>query len=202
MILPNEPILLPALPGALHSTVPDIWRVDEDVLHGQAQPGTDLFLDPIGDARKLDAAMLLFQPDAEFALSACVEVDFQSTFDAGVLVLYQDESNWAKLCFEFSPQGRPMVVTVVTRGVSDDCNSVTIEGNRVFLRAASIGRGFGFHYATSAHGPWHLARAFGLEPLPVKAGFLVQSPMGQGCQVRFSAISYTSSGLKDLRNGE
>ncbi len=198
----EEPILLPGLPSALHSTVPDVWTAGEGVLQGQAQPGTDLFLDPIGDARKLDAAMLLFQPDADFMLSASVEVQFEGTFDAGVLLLHQDESNWAKLCFEYSPQRQPMVVSVVTCGASDDCNSVVIDGNRVFLRVARIGRGFAFHYATSAAGPWHFVRAFGLAPLPLQAGFLVQSPMGQGCEVRFSSISYTPEPLKDLRNGE
>lgn len=195
-------ILLPGLPGVPHSTHTGVWRLEGAGLHGSALPETDLFLDPIGDARKLDAAMLLFQPDAEFTLGACVEVGFQGTFDAGVLVLYQDESNWAKLCFEFSPQQQPMVVSVVTCGASDDCNSVVIDGNRIFLRVARIGRGYAFHYATSPEGPWHLVRAFGLAPLPLQAGFLVQSPMGQGCEVQFSGIFYKPQALKNLRSGE
>ncbi|MGC4053780.1 MAG: DUF1349 domain-containing protein [Paludibaculum sp.] len=164
---------LPELPQATHESV---FRWQDGLLLGSALPGTDLFLDPIGDVRKLDAAMLLFRPDAEFTLAACVQVGFQGTFDAGVLVLFQDESNWAKLCFEYSPQGQPMVVSVVTCGASDDCNSVVIDGSRVFLRVARIGRGYAFHYATSSAGPWHLVRAFGLAPLPLQAGFLVQSP--------------------------
>ncbi|MBN9659831.1 MAG: DUF1349 domain-containing protein [Acidobacteria bacterium] len=202
MTLPETSIQLPGLPGVPQSTHQGVWRLEAGGLHGSALPETDLFLDPIGDVRKLDAAMLLFEPDAEFTLGACVEVGFQGTFDAGVLVLYQDESNWAKLCFEFSPQRQPMVVSVVTRGVSDDCNSVVIGGHRVFLRLGRIGRGYGFHYAAGAEGPWHLVRAFGLAPLPVKAGFLVQSPMGQGCEVRFNDIFYRPLALQSLRSGE
>lgn len=202
MTLSETSILLPGLPGVPHSTLDGVWRLEGGGLHGSALPKTDLFLDPIGDARKVDAAMLLFQPDAEFTLGACVEVGFQGTFDAGVLVLYQDESNWAKLCFEFSPQRQPMVVSVVTCGASDDCNSVVIDGNRVILRVARIGRGYAFHYATSPEGPWHLVRAFGLAPLPLQAGFLVQSPMGQGCEVQFSGIFYKPQALKNLRSGE
>lgn len=202
MSFPKNSELFSGVPGALHSTASGAWQVEAGALTGSAGPQTDLFLDPIGDVRKLDAAMLLFEPDAEFLLSARVEVEFHDTFDAGVLVLYQDESNWAKLCFEYSPQGKPMVVSVVTRGVSDDCNSVVIEHNRVSLRLARIGPGFAFHYSPDGQRPWHLIRVFALAPGPVKAGFLVQSPIGEGCRVKFSEISYTAVALRALRSGE
>ncbi|WP_321477006.1 DUF1349 domain-containing protein [uncultured Paludibaculum sp.] len=198
----EKPLAMAGLPGTLTSSVDGVWAITGSQLRGNAAPGTDLFLDPIGDVRKLDAAMLLFEPDPEFTLSACVDVTFQGTFDAGVLVLYQDESNWAKLCFEYSPQGQPMVVSVVTHGVSDDCNSVAISGHRVYLRVARIGRGFAFHYSMDGQQPWQLVRAFGLADLAVRAGFLVQSPMGQGCQVDFSSLAYAAAPLSDLRNGQ
>ena len=42
----------------------------------------------------------------DFRLSARVTVDFRATFDAGVLLLWLDEAHWAKLCFEYTPDGR------------------------------------------------------------------------------------------------
>jgi regulation of enolase protein 1 (concanavalin A-like superfamily) len=66
-------------------------------------------------------------PAGDFRLVARVSVEFASKYDAGVLVLQAGERNWAKLCFELSPQLTPMAVTVVTRGTSDDCNSFEVE---------------------------------------------------------------------------
>src|ERR1700730_10338195 len=40
-------------------------------------------------------------------------------WDAGALMLWADDHHWAKLSFELSPEKHPMMVTVVTRGVSD-----------------------------------------------------------------------------------
>jgi hypothetical protein len=57
-----------------------------------------------------------------------------STFDAGVLLLWVDERHWGKLCFEFSPAGDPMIVSVVCRGVADaqwaDVAAVIGQGDR------------------------------------------------------------------------
>src|SRR2546421_7623127 len=98
---------------------------------------TDWFVQPgTGDAR-LNAPALVGRVDAgDFVFSAHVAVDFTSTFDAGALVLRHDDRTWAKLCFEYSPDREPMVVSVVTRDVSDDCNSFVVDGSQVWLRAA------------------------------------------------------------------
>ena len=37
----------------------------------------------------------------------------RTTFDAAVLTLWADSDHWAKVCFERSPRGEDMVVTVV-----------------------------------------------------------------------------------------
>ena len=88
----------------------------------------------------LNAATLLgAPPEGDFQLSARVTVDFASTFDAGVLLLWIDERHWGKLCFEFSPAGEPMVVSVVCRGVSDDANAFVFPDDRY---------GFGFPAST------------------------------------------------------
>jgi regulation of enolase protein 1 (concanavalin A-like superfamily) len=117
---------LPAFPAPLHwQETPAEWRMED---HGglaiRSGPRTDLFIDPQGAPPVLNAPRLLGDVRGDFQLSASVTVDFQSTYDAGVLVVYAHEHAWAKLCFEYSPQGQPMVVSVVTRGVSDDCKFV------------------------------------------------------------------------------
>jgi regulation of enolase protein 1 (concanavalin A-like superfamily) len=103
------------------------------------------------------------RPDrGDFTLAARVSVDFRSTFDAGVLLLWAHEHAWAKLCLELSPQGNPTVVSVVTRGVSDDCNSFVTERPEMWLRVARLGTAFAFHASTNGTS-WELIRHFALD---------------------------------------
>lgn len=166
-----------------------------------AGPGTDWFVSPADGSAKLDAVAQLEPVAGDFLLSARVEVEFAATFDAGVLVLWHDERTWAKLCFEYSPDREPMVVSVVTRGVSDDANCAVIDGNAVWLRVARIGRAHAFHYSTDG-ARWTLVRHFALAPDgELHAGLLVQSPTGDGCSATFSDVRLSAETLADLRNG-
>ncbi len=167
-----------------------------------ANAKTDWFVSPQGDMTNLNAHALLFDVKQDFTLSARVTVEFKSGFDAAVLALYQHENSWAKLCFEVSPDGDPMVVSVVTKGTSDDCNSVFITGNSIYLRIAKVANAFAFHHSTD-NKYWHFTRTFALEKdLPLKAGFLVQAPTGEGCTADFNDISYQAKTLNDLRSGD
>jgi len=175
---------------------------DGDSLTISAGPHTDWFVDPGTGVARLEAPALVGPTEGDFLLSARVEVDFASTFDAGVLALWRDERTWAKLCFEYSPEAEPMVVSVVTRSASDDCNSSVIEGNAVWLRIARIGRAFAFHSSTDG-ADWRLVRHFALTPDgEIEVGFLAQSPLGTGCTARFSDIRFSATTLADLRSGE
>ena len=164
---------------------------------------TDLFTDP-KDGAKTDAApaALFTPPDALFTLSARVRVEFKSTYDAGVLHVRTTEDAWAKLCFEYSPQGEPMVVSVVNHGVSDDCNSVLVRGDTVYLRVAQSKTATAFHYSRDG-ARWSFVRYFSLGPLKgLRVGFSSQSPTGKGCRAVFTDIRYRPGFPADLRNGE
>lgn len=196
---------LSSLPGELHwQHTPLDWQVGPgETLSIAAGPKTDLFFDPAGALSLDNAPVALFAPgDKNFILSAKVKVAFGSTFDAGVLQVRAQADLWAKLCFEFSPQGQPMIVSVVTRGVSDDCNSTIIAGNEVYLRAARQASTFAFHYSLDGRW-WHLVRYFSLGPVDrLQLGFSAQSPTGEQCRAEFSEISYRSGVIKDIRSGE
>lgn len=183
----DEPLDLARLPSSLSMT---------------AGARTDLFVDPQGGEPMLNAPRLLGRPEAgDFQLSARVTVDFAATFDAGVLALHANDGAWAKLCFERSPQGQPMVVSVVTRGVSDDANAFPVDGNEVWLRVSRLGRAHAFHASTDGSS-WRFVRHFALEPADgLSVGFLAQSPTGAGCSVRFDRIVYRAARLADLRSG-
>jgi regulation of enolase protein 1 (concanavalin A-like superfamily) len=94
-----------------------------------------------------------------------------------------------------------MVVSVVTRRVSDDCNHFAVEGNRVWLRIARGGDCFAFHASTDGD-VWQLVRYFTFDdPARISVGFEAQSPTGEGCRVRFDEIRYDAGRVTDLRVG-
>lgn len=199
----TDPVEIPAVPAPLRWLVaPAGHRVEgPDRVTVTAGPRTDLFGDPGGPDRVANAPALVAALDGDFTLSARVALDFGATYDAGVLFVHVDDGNSAKLCLELSPQGRPTIVSVVTRdGVSDDCNSFTVDPDGVRLRVTRAGTAFAFH-ADTGDGFWHLIRYFALKG-PARVGFLAQSPTGEGSTVRFTEITHTRTPPKDLRNGE
>ena len=196
-------IQMPGLPTPLSwQNAPDVWSVwPPRCLEITAGPNTDWFVDPRGSRAVSNAPTALFSPgEGDFILSASVQVKFASTFDAGVLMLYIDHNRWAKLCFEFSPRREPMVVSVVTKGYSDDCNAAIIKGDQVRLRLSRIGQAFALHFTTDDV-RWHLVRHFTVGAIftPLQIGFSAQSPTGQGCSATFCDIRFERETLEDLR---
>jgi regulation of enolase protein 1 (concanavalin A-like superfamily) len=183
-------------------TEPAGARLAHSSVEISAGAATDWFIDPGGGpAPVVNAPALMGSPSGDFLLSARVAVEFASAFDAGALVLFGDQHVWAKLCFEYSPQREPMVVSVVTRDVSDDCNSFAVEAEHVWLRVSRIGPAFAFHASTDG-AIWKLVRHFAL-PVTDKlfVGFEAQSPLGTGCTASFTNVHYEAQTLSDLRSG-
>ncbi len=152
----SEVVPVPELPFPVTASHPGVWRRDEQAraVVAEAPAHTDFYVNPggadSGDAESmLNAATLLGAPPAgDFQFSARVTVDFAAQYDAGVLLLWIDERHWAKFCFEFSPAAEPMVVSVVTREVSDDANAFVVADRSVLLRVSRIGRVYAFHAST------------------------------------------------------
>lgn len=196
---------VPTLPGPLHwHGEPTAWTVTpEGGLSISAGAQTDLFIDPAGTMAKDNAPCAFFTPpDANFVLSVKVTVGFGSAFDAGVIQLRATPTLWGKLCFEYSPQKQPMVVSVVTRGVSDDCNSAVIDGTEIYLRVVRTPQIIAYHYSHDGQF-WHFVRYFSLGELDtVQVGLSAQSPTGEACTAHFTEITYRPGVIKDYRNGE
>ncbi|MEO3755343.1 DUF1349 domain-containing protein [Streptomyces sp. B6B3] len=197
----DDAVTLPAIPAPLRwLNTPVDWRVDgPDALTVTAGPRTDLFTDPGGPDRFANAPALLGDPSGDFTLSARVTVSLAETYDAGVLLLHRDPDTWAKLCLELSPQGRPTIVSVVTRGSSDDANGIAVDTGDVWLRIARIGDAYAFHASTDGSF-WQLVRYFTFGGA-AQVGFLAQSPLGPGSTVWFTGIAYARRTLSDLRGG-
>ena len=178
------------------------WDATAGELALTATGGTDWINDALGAARPPAATSLGFPVTGDCTLAARVRVDGpRTTFDAGVLALWSDAEHWAKLCFECSPQGEEMVVSVVTDGYSDDSNGPLVTAGEVHLRVARVGPAWAFHRSTDGR-RWEFVRVFRLPVTgPVSLGFLAQAPQGPGATARFDQIRYAPGTLTDLRDG-
>ena len=115
-------------------------------------------------------------------------------------MVYESPSAWAKLCLELSPQGLPMIVSVVTKGVSDDCNSFLVTGP-MYLRVSKLEKAYAFHVSEMGT-EWNLIRYFKLEDgTNAQMGFLAQSPTGNGCTASFGDLRFEDRLLANIRSG-
>lgn len=163
---------------------------------------TDMFRDPNVTYNTDNAPKLLFRPDNDFVLTASIEHSFSSKWDGGAIVLKQDSLNWIKFCFEKDYTGAKRVVSVVTKNVSDDCNSVEVKANKVFYKLAKADNVITLYYSLEGK-KWFLIRHLQFDTNnKLLVGFLAQSPTGKKCEVKFSDIGYRAKKIKDPYLGE
>ena len=178
------------------------FSIQDNTLTIEAGEKTDMFRDPNVTYNTDNAPKLLFNADENFILSASIEHSFVNKWDGGAIVIKSDSLNWIKFCFEKDYTGARRVVSVVTRNISDDCNSIGINSNKVFYKVAKAGNVITLYY--SANGSkWFLIRHFQFDAKsPFAVGFLAQSPTGKKCTVKFSHIKYFKRKIKDPYIGE
>jgi uncharacterized protein len=103
---------------------------------------------------------------------------------------------------ELSPEKQPTVVTVVTRGLSDDCNSVPITGDTVYLQIARKKSTYVFYYGMDGT-TWKIVRTFNLSAqAKMSVGFESQSPAGAGTKAEFSQIQYSPKTITNVYTGK
>jgi uncharacterized protein len=163
---------------------------------------TDMFRDPNVTYNTDNAPKLLFEGDENFVLSVSIEHAFTAKWDGGAIVIKQDSLNWIKFCFEKDYTGAKRVVTVVTKNISDDCNSLAMVSNKVFYKVAKAGNVITL-YCSKDGKKWFLVRHLQFDAEKgFKLGFLAQSPTGNRCEVKFSNIVYKTKKIKDPYLGE
>ena len=176
-----------------------------DTLELRANGKTDWFSRPDGQGRMSNVTSVSMELDEPvFSLSARVSVDFASPYDAGAIFVRCDDDNWAKVAFEFSAELKPTIVSVVTRGTSDDSDGPNIPGDHTWLRVYCDGSTLAFHFSLDGK-YWRFLRWFtipGLSKRPVEIGLGVQSPIGIGTTAVFEDVRLEFMKIGDIRNGE
>lgn len=151
---------------------------------------------------KCNAPFYYTEITGDFVMRAKVSHEFKDIYDACVLMVLQDEACWAKACFEHTDFGTHAVVSVVTRGDSDDANGCNIEGDTVYLQMCRVGKNFALHYSLDGE-TYYMMRYFTLPvDKTVKVGLVAQAPLGNGGKRVFEDFSIVQETVKNIRAGK
>ncbi|MEQ8471643.1 MAG: DUF1349 domain-containing protein [Marinoscillum sp.] len=163
--------------------------------------GTDFFNNP-EDSSVVGSAPYLYETiEGDFVAKALVQPDFSAQWNAVALMAHLDSLNWIKFAFENSDATGPSIVSVVTKGTSDDANGVVMnEEMKVWLAIARKGNNYSMHWSLDGKN-FKMTR---LTSMPnqnaVKIGIEAQSPVGESVthQIHFFQTEQTS--VENLRN--
>lgn len=182
---------------------PGVFRVLNNSIQVAADKGSDFFNNPENGEITATAPLLFREVTGDFVATTLVKPNFSDTWNAAALMVHADSANWIKFAFENSDATGKSIVTVVTRGVSDDANGVILEQrDAVWLRMIRKGNIFAMHWSEDGNA-YKMAR---LSKLPaaekVKVGMEAQCPVGAGATHKFLYFSLEHKTVKDLRKGE
>lgn len=182
---------------------PDSFIETKDTITICAGEKTDFFCDPGSDFTIHSAPLYSLAADDEFTFICRISPEFRNTYDAGALMLYVTDLHWVKFAFEKTDLGTTSVVAVVTDGVSDDSNGEVITEDFLYLKLARKDGVISLCYSLNKT-DWRMVRLFRFKISSQQefyVGIEAQSPLGEGCRVKFSDIYYSPEPPKDLRKG-
>lgn len=202
-IVHAQEVSVPGIPYPLHWEIQPLrFTAKANTITIIAGKKTDMFRDPNVTYNTDNAPKLMFKPADNFVLTASIQHAFANKWDGGAIVLKSDSLNWVKFCFEKDYAGGKRVVSVVTKDISDDCNSAEIVGNKVFYKIAKADNVITLYYSIDGRS-WFLVRHLQFNAKPeFEVGFLAQSPTGTSCTVIFSDILYEEKKISDPYTGQ
>ena len=140
--------------------------------------------------------------EGDFVLRVKVSHAFTDVYDSASVMVMKDLTCWAKACFEHTDFHTHAVVSVVTRGSSDDANGCNLDGNTAWLQICRVGNNFAFHYSVDGE-QFYMMRYFNLPADPVvKVGLLAQAPQGNGGDRIYENLTIERKTVKNIRAGK
>ena len=180
---------------------PESYVVANKTLHVTVDKGTDFFNNP-EDSSVVGTAPLLYQEvEGDFVVKALVQPDFSDQWNAVALMLHIDSLNWIKFAFENSDATGPSIVTVVTKGTSDDANGVLLNAQpMVWLALVRKGSIYSMHWSVDGES-YQMARLTSMANQPsVKVGIEAQSPVGARATHQIHSFELVARTVSNLRN--
>ncbi len=140
--------------------------------------------------------------EGDFVMRVKVSHAFTDTYDSASIMVLKDLECWAKACFEYTDFGTHAVVSVVTRGTSDDANGCNLNRNDVWLQLCRVKNDFAFHFSEDGK-TFYMMRYFTLPADKVmKVGLLAQSPLGEGGERIYEHLSIEKRTVQNIRAGK
>lgn len=156
-----------------------------------SMPASDFFNS--STKSKQDGAFEYINVTGNFTLKATVSAELLSLYDAGGLMLYENENRWAKLVIEKTAHNKINVVSMFTNTYSDDVIGESVSGDDITLKV-SYQEGFiEFTYILEGQNARKHRKGFLNLGKVKKVGFISQSPKGSGTEVKVSNIVYEKS---------
>ena len=182
---------------------PSSFTFENNSLQVIADEGSDYFNNPEDSTITATAPFLFRQVRGDFVAKALVRPDFSSVWNAASLMVHIDSTHWIKFAFENSDATGPSIVSVVTKGVSDDANGVILADHlEIWLKLIRKGNSYSMLWSVNNE-YYTMAR---LSTMPsvdaVKIGVELQSPVGASAThaVRYFGLEHRT--VEDLRKGE
>ena len=163
--------------------------------------GTDFFNNPEEGSITASAPFLNKEIQGNFVAKALVEPDFSSQWNAVALMVYLDSLHWIKFAFENSDATGPSMVSVVTRGTSDDANGAILKDqSRIWLALVRKGGLYSMHWSEDGE-QYYMTR---LTQLPnaetIQLGLEMQSPVGKEATHRIHFFEIENKTVENLRD--
>lgn len=181
---------------------PGSFTLENGTLKLVAEKGTDFFNNPVDHSITLTAPLLFQEVKGDFVAKALVRPDFSSLWNAVALMVYIDEMNWIKFAFENSDATGQSIVSVVTRGVSDDANGVVLSSqDQVWLKLIRKGNIYSMLWSTDGKA-FKMARLSAMPAVDVvKIGIEAQCPVGASASHQIDYFGLEKTTVEDLRKG-
>lgn len=166
----------------------------------------DIFCDPNGKLSNNTIPMLLKAIDnaKPFTLTTKVTPGFtkEGLYNAANLMVYSNDTLWQKLCFEQDERGRHRIVSVRTRGTSDDNNHQQLTEQTVYLRISSDTHTIASYYSLDKK-QWQMVRLYeNYYPSHIYVGIASQCPTTGICNSLFEEVELQEKAVSDFRTGD
>ncbi len=169
--------------------------ITDSILTVTVDQGSDFFNNPEDSTIVGSAPYLHKKISGDFVAKSLIQPDFSSQWNAIAFMVYIDSLNWIKFAFENSDATGPSIVSVVTKGTSDDANGAILSNtDKVWLALARKGDIYSMHWSEDGE-KYHMAR---LTAMPksdtIRIGLEMQSPVGDKAvhRILFFDIEETS----------
>ena len=162
--------------------------------------GTDFFNNPEDGSIVRSAPFLHQRMQGDFVAKALVQPDFNSQWNAVALMVYLDSLNWIKFGFENSDATGPSIVSVVTKGSSDDANGVVSnDQEQLWLAIAKKDNNYSMHWSKDGKA-FYMTRLTSMpEADTIQVGVEFQSPVGETATHTLHFFEVSNQSLENLR---